>query len=131
MEIYDFLPQSKRLEIWENALRVLLAMDEHTRTHHFNMHTWLSERECGTVGCIAGHCALDPWFQKKYDFRPEKSSYNGRIYGISKSAEDIFGTVGYRRVLTNVDLDWERAVTVVQDFIALVKSDSDLPEWLT
>jgi len=52
-------------ERWKNALRVLEAMDEHARISHFYMGDWINFNECGTVGCIAGHCSLDPWFHEQ------------------------------------------------------------------
>lgn len=53
------------IERWQNALRVLKAMTEHEIARHFDMSTWGRKTACGTVACLAGHCALDPWFNER------------------------------------------------------------------
>lgn len=53
------------IERWEQTLRVLENLPEHERQAHFDMGTWARETKCGTVACIAGHCAMDPWFMER------------------------------------------------------------------
>lgn len=43
------------------AIRVLKTIPQ----NRFNMHRFAVPTDCGTVGCIAGHCAQDPWFQER------------------------------------------------------------------
>lgn len=58
------LPIVDAIARWENAARVMDAMDDHTRTKHFNMAFWGKRTHCGTVACLAGHCGFDPWFRE-------------------------------------------------------------------
>lgn len=53
------------VERWENCLRVLQNLTPHQRRKHWRMSTWGMVTGCGTVACAAGHCALDPWFQRR------------------------------------------------------------------
>jgi hypothetical protein len=53
------------LERWQQCLRVLRSLTKHEREHHFDMATWGEKNDCGTTGCAAGHCSLDPWFRKR------------------------------------------------------------------
>ena len=43
----------------QQAIRVLRTVPDHL----FDMHVYATDTDCGTTACIAGHCALDPWFQ--------------------------------------------------------------------
>lgn len=58
------------VESWEQALRVLQQMTPHERKNHFDMRSWGHRTDCGTVACLAGHCYLDPWFQKNRGLNP-------------------------------------------------------------
>lgn len=66
------------IERWENAARVMDAMDPHERERHFNMRDWGVRTPCGTVACLAGHCSLDPWFIEQ-GFAGEFSSFDGNL----------------------------------------------------
>lgn len=56
---------AEKIERWENVDRVLTNMPAHEQKHHFDMHDWGYETECGTIACAAGHCGLDPWFYRR------------------------------------------------------------------
>jgi len=94
---------NERVARWENVERVYLSLDEHARAKHFDMEHWILSNDCGTVGCIAGHCALDPYF-RNLGLRPteiktesgETLYYEGRIPSIARS---ILGWDGFERVL--------------------------------
>lgn len=55
----------EKLDRWVNAERVLRDMPNHDRVKHWEMAHWGISTECGTIGCAAGHCGLDPWFRKR------------------------------------------------------------------
>lgn len=90
------------IERWENVLRVLTSMTRHEREHHFAMTIWGTKTSCGTVGCAAGHCSLDPWFRKRgfkgewatnpYSTLPDRESeltLNGN-FDFTPGIEDFF-----------------------------------------
>lgn len=55
----------EKVERWMNAERVLKGLPEHVRREHWDMRHWGIQTECGTVCCAAGHCGLDPWFNRR------------------------------------------------------------------
>lgn len=65
MKNFVELSAAKKVERWENVLRVLKNLSPHQRRKHFDMNNFLEETACGTVGCAAGHCAMDPWFRRR------------------------------------------------------------------
>lgn len=84
------------IERWGNVQRVLEAMPEHDREHHWNMGVWGEQTTCGTVACAAGHCGLDPWFRErgfKMDFT-ENGSDISDVMG-------FFGLEGSARIFLN------------------------------
>jgi hypothetical protein len=103
--------QDQYIERWEQALRVLESMDEHTRTKHFDMWAWGSVTSCGTVACAAGHCALDPWFRERgligvlddysmtfTDLQPYEFFGRGGTYAVFHAYESSYDEVlGYVR----------------------------------
>lgn len=60
----DATPREK-LQRMERVLDVLTAMTPHQVENHFYMGIWGQKTSCGTVGCAAGHCAMDPWFKRR------------------------------------------------------------------
>jgi len=65
MKEWDECTPKEKIERWVNAERVLTSLPKHERAKHWNMRHWGVETECGTVCCAAGHCGLDPWFNKR------------------------------------------------------------------
>ena len=59
----DLTPAGK-VRRWSKACRVIGNLSEHEIERHFVMRDWAIKTDCGTVGCAAGHCALDPSIQK-------------------------------------------------------------------
>lgn len=82
------------IERWEQTLRVLENLSEHERRHHFDMGTWASKTKCGTVACIAGHCAMDPWFNGQ-GLRLAKIKWVGlfdsKEFRLEPCADDFWG----------------------------------------
>ena len=79
------------IERWENAVRVLRALTPHERRKHFNMEFWGEKTDCGTVGCAAGHCGLDPWFRRR-GFKLEFDHYGSG--DLSTDVEKFFDADG-------------------------------------
>lgn len=65
MKNFTDITQAQQVERWENVLRVLKALTPHQRKQHWNMGRYLDKTECGTVGCAAGHCSMDPYFRRR------------------------------------------------------------------
>lgn len=121
----DFLVES-----WENALRVLQRMTTHQRLKHFEMNNWARKTSCGTVGCIAGHCVMDPWFQQNRDINVDWRKYpNGEsipVYVSDIGLERVFGRC-YSNVFYDMLLDHEAAVRRVQLILAELKNTPVCP----
>lgn len=80
------------IERLEQAVRVMRGLSEHDRKHHFNIGVFARQTECGTVACVAGHCALDPWFQER-GFKIETiGTERWDLGSVTLSLEEFFGT---------------------------------------
>ena len=76
----------EKLARWENARRVLRELTPHQRQKHWDMQVWGVEEDCGTIACAAGHCGMDPWFQRRgFTLKPA-------------SAHDVMGLDGMERI---------------------------------
>lgn len=62
---WDEATPAVQLERTERILKVALKMTKHQIDHHFDMGVFIRVTPCGTIGCMAGQCALDPWFAKR------------------------------------------------------------------
>lgn len=93
----------ERVERWENVQRVLLGLDEHAQQKHFDMGHWIKLTDCGTVGCIAGHCSLDPYFWELGLKATKKVTSSGEWFlayeSFERITQKILGSDGYQRVL--------------------------------
>lgn len=85
------------IERWSNVERVLEAMPEHERQHHWDMSTWGKKTTCGTVACAAGTCGLDPWFRE----RGFKLEFDARGEADISNVEGFFGLEGSKRIFFN------------------------------
>ena len=102
------------IEIWTNVERVLDAMPEHERQHHWDMSQWGEKTDCGTVACAAGHCGLDPWFNE----RGFKLVFDK--HGESKISDvpAFFGFTGANRIFFNPEKrPVEKVLAEVREYI--------------
>ena len=106
------------IERWENAVRVLQALTPHERRKHFDMSQWGEKTDCGTIGCAAGHCGLDPWFRKRgFKLHFDKGSYAGEM---SIDPMEFFDPEGVENIFHNSD---QRSVgTVLKEIRAHIKN---------
>ena len=65
VKFWDELTPKQKVIRWASAVRCIENLTPHERKHHFDMGDWIQETECGTVGCAAGHCGLDPNIRKQ------------------------------------------------------------------
>lgn len=62
---WDLIPLADKVERAERIVTVLSNLSGHQVDKHFDMGQWAEKTDCGTVGCAAGQCAMDPWFQRR------------------------------------------------------------------
>jgi hypothetical protein len=97
-KLWDQCTPAERIERWENVVRVARALTPHERRKHFNMGCWLVKDKCGTVACLGGFCALDPWFRRRgfgAKVRIDDFSWTGL------APHEFFGTEGTNAIFTN------------------------------
>jgi hypothetical protein len=114
----------ERIERWEQAVRVLEGLDEHTRTQHWDMGVWGRRTPCGTVACAAGHCGLDPWFRERglqlnmYLFNIDAED-NPDNYDLDPDTFDVAGFFGY---FGSRDIFWNGTPRPVETVIEEMKA---------
>lgn len=98
---WDDISPGMRVERVERALKVATDMSEHEIDKHFRMSTFAKRTPCGTVGCMAGQCAFDPWFHRRgLEVRfAGRSSWSYKWVG--QSPLDFFGGVLYNDIFMN------------------------------
>ena len=131
MKVKNFnqLTFDQKIERWENVVRVLQNLPAHEKRKHFDMANWGIINECGTVACAAGHCGLDPWFNKQglkllpYDGITDgldlvdETGLGEFAHGVD--ADDFFGYKGCQDIFYNID---KRTVgKVIQECKAHIK----------
>lgn len=132
-EHFAEISQAEQVERWTQCQRVLEALPEHERQHHWNMAKWGVKTACGTVCCAAGHCALDSWFNTQGfaliwgkscecpSCRQENLSIG--FPEVYESADlpnvgDFFGSVGAKRIFYKTE---KRSVeTVIEEVKAYI-----------
>lgn len=117
----------QQLERWKNVLRVLIEMTPHQRRKHFDMTTWGENTDCGTVGCAAGQCGLDPWFRRRgfgMRFDLDRTTDGDKIYRAAWTniyPEKFFGTDGYYGIFTNDRFVFQRGSYVHRTVVVAVR----------
>jgi len=95
------ITQAEQLERWQRVRHVLRKLTPHQIDKHFDMRDWLQQTSCGTVGCAAGQCSLDPWFTRR-GFGAQWHS-NGAFDRFTIDPERFFGRRGYSEVFVNMN----------------------------
>lgn len=111
------------LERWKNCLRVLRALTPHERKNHFEMSKWGEKNDCGTVGCAAGHCGLDPWFRRRGLKMAFDALGDGYFVGKYMDAPDDFFIYGASRIFYD-DGTYAQVVKRVKNLIKEIRSFS-------
>lgn len=117
---FNELSHAEKVQRWERVRKVLRDMSKHQIKHHFDMGQWIRETECGTVGCAAGLCSIDPWFNRRgFASKLEFGAHSG--WTIHPC--DFFGPIGYDDVFTDEniirDKDGESRTPTAQHRLAL------------
>lgn len=96
---FEDISHDEQVERWERVRHVLRSMSQHQIDKHFDMADWLQVNDCGTVGCAAGHCSLDPWFNRR-GF--SAVLYDGKYFkGFTMNSSDFFGNDGCQAVFVD------------------------------
>lgn len=125
----DDISPKAYLERWEQGLRLLLNMTPEVRTHQLDMRTGGYRTAGYTVGCLAAHCSLHPWFRVRrftsdwVASSEDQDSQELRFTGLHP--EDFFGRYGHNQVLFNTSLQYEGLVIAVRHVIAYLRAGGD------
>ena len=104
-KIWDELNPAEKVERWSHAVDVIAGLSEHERTYHFNMAVWGDITDCGTIGCAAGFCGMDPEF-KEQGLEMEIISYHcdkkhHEVIWPKIRPFEFFGSYAYDRIFVN------------------------------
>lgn len=119
---------AQRIERWEQCIRVLKGLDAHTRSKHWSMEIFLVATPCGMIGCAAGHCFLDPWFQAQ-GLHPETNGHYYYLYDWNgKETDDplahFFDRYGSENIFHNLTpRSVETVIAEVEQHIAWLKGE--------
>ena len=65
----DTLPPGNLAAVYrerlQQAVRVMEQLSERQRLNNFDINIVACDSDDGVVGCVAGLCGLDPWFQER------------------------------------------------------------------
>ena len=136
---FDDVSFAEQLARWTNVDRVLSAMPKHDRTKHWSMEFWGVKNECGTIGCAAGQCGLDPWFRRRgfklvpaplnegQDPRDLMGGFEGFNDGHQNgtiAVESFFGSAGSASIFLNGDnRPVNQVIKEVRAYIKLLKAE--------
>ena len=95
VKLWDDLTPAQKVKRWEGVERVMKKLTPHQRKHHFCMRFWGQQTECGIVGCVGGHCGIDPDFRRQ-GLRLKVSLIGPRFTGPGPLV--FFGSRGYWNV---------------------------------
>jgi len=114
IKLWSDLTLDQKIARWSHAVDVIKGLTKHEIEKHFVMATWGEKTDCGTVGCAAGHCGLDPKFRRQgfkmnFDKRHEKyydedgvaRFYTYYTVKLSTQVGSFFGHDAYHRVFVN------------------------------
>lgn len=103
---WDHATNAQKIERAAKLVEVLEGLTMHEQRKHFDMGDWLYKTDCGTVGCAAGFCGLNPWFRArgfKIDLVPEVdingNKYFNMIFGMKPDV--FFGKEIQEEIFTN------------------------------
>jgi hypothetical protein len=115
--------QIELIERWQQAGRVLDALSPHERQNHWDMSTWGTKTDCGTVACAAGHCGLDAWFQARGFKMTPRNSGGADISDVPQ----FFGFEGARAIFFNsAQRHVEQVLDEVRAHAAWLQTAADL-----
>lgn len=122
------------LDILIERTKKLLELDtiltDHEKTEHFDMRVWAQETECGTVACLAGHAAIQPWFKKRGFYLKYVGSARAPATGDASGAwacNQFFGSGAYGDMFNYVSFNesWDDVMVRVRTRLALLKAFKD------
>lgn len=129
MKHFDNCTPAEQLERWIQCRRVLKKLPVHERRKHWDMGTFGEKTQCGTVACAAGHCGLDPWFNKlgfilhesKYGFELCEVSSSGRLINTDIVLQKCFGYDGSYIFTDGSNRSVDQVLKEVDGYIEILK----------
>ena len=121
VKLWDDLTPAQKVKRWEGVERVLKKLTPHQRKKHFDMRFWGQQTECGTVGCVGGHCGLDPDFRLQ-GFRLKVSAYGSCFTGPGPMA--FFGSEGYWNVFMKTSATYSQTRANVSAYLKELRADA-------
>ncbi len=64
-KLWEQLTLKQKVTRWSHAVRVIENLSPHEIEQHFDMGEWAYKNACGTIGCAAGQCAMDPKIRRQ------------------------------------------------------------------
>ena len=123
---FDLIELPEQIERWQQCERVLVNMPEHEREKHWDMGTFGTKTDCGTVACAAGHCGLDTWFRERgfqLNFAKCTCSNPGCYTQQMGDVSAFFGSTGTNRIFMNEKhRPVEKVAEEVRQYIAELKA---------
>lgn len=112
----------EKIERWEQAIRVLENMDEHTRTKHWHMAKWGVVTYCGTVACAAGHCGMDPWFMERGLVLHDDREWDGINPSFRATVREFFGDEGYHNIFMNgTERSVDQVINEIREYVVVLR----------
>lgn len=130
---YD-LNQKQRIKRWENVLRVLKGLTKKQRENNFNMGSWLQyDPKCGTVGCAAGHCGLDPYFRSLgfemnitvVNEDPDNLEWTENFSPAAYDPKAFFGSYGHNAIFLNTSAEYEEIIYLIEKYLVDLRYSRD------
>jgi hypothetical protein len=112
------------IEPWEQALRLLENLTPHERREHLHMGIWGGPGPCGTVGCLAGLCSVNPWFEAR-GFTSDFRGIEDELVFTGVHPTNFFGERGYQMIFLETDRNYEELVDAVKAHIQYLKAGGD------
>lgn len=133
-KLWNELTPKQRVNRWSHAVRVIENMSDHEIENHFDMSEWAYKNACGTIGCAAGQCGMDPKIRKQgFKLNWFKDVTAGYMYRsrFTIPPYDFYGEYAYRQIFTGenfVRLEGKVAHTLVlqamKDYLRVLKTDA-------
>ena len=118
VKLWDDLTPAQKVRRWEGVERVMKKLTPHQRKKHFDMGTWGEKTECGTVGCVGGHCGLDRNFMRQ-GFRMHLS---GDDTTFSVEPDMFFGAPGFYRVFLKTSASYKESRANISRYLKQLRA---------
>jgi hypothetical protein len=116
--------KAQLIERHEQLLKLDEVLTEHEKTEHFSMKTFATKTSCGTICCLAGHAARQPWFAERgFTLDPDgKIPVFDSFYG-GDACDAFFGAGAYVEIFEySLSGYWPEAMNRVRARLERIKA---------